>query len=403
MKEKIIYREEYMNKLRTYKDKQIIKVITGIRRSGKSTILNEFKKELIDSGVLEKNIISINFEDNDNRELLDFQKLHDYIIEKANKKFMNYIFLDEIQNVKEFQKCIDSLLLRDYLDIYITGSNSYMLSGELATYLTGRYIQIHVLPLSFKEYLSYYGEDNELKKYNEYSMYGGFPYLINLENSKEKLDYLDSIYNTVIVKDVINRKKVNDIMMLESICRFLFDSIGSNISTKKISDTLASNGRKNSVHTVEEYVNSLLESYILYKVNRFDIKGKQLLKTQEKYYLSDLGLRTYLLGRNNNKDLGHILENIIFLELKRKGYRVYIGKNDDTEVDFVVETEDEYIYIQVALSVREEQTLQRELKSLETISNHYKKYIITLDYDTNNYNGIKQISAIDFLLGRIEL
>ena len=403
MKEKIIYREEYMNKIRTYKDKQIIKVITGIRRSGKSTILNEFKKELIDSGVLEKNIISINFEDNDNRELLDFQKLHDYIIEKADKKFMNYVFLDEIQNVKEFQKCIDSLLLRDYLDIYITGSNSYMLSGELATYLTGRYIQIHVLPLSFKEYLSYYGEENELKKYNEYSMYGGFPYLINLENSKEKLDYLDSIYNTVIVKDVINRKKVNDIMMLESICRFLFDSIGSNISTKKISDTLASNGRKNSVHTIEEYVNSLLESYVLYRVNRFDIKGKQLLKTQEKYYLSDLGLRAYLLGRNNNKDLGHILENIIFLELKRKGYRVYIGKNEDTEVDFVVETEDEYIYIQVALSVREEQTLQRELKSLESISNHYKKYLITLDYDTNNYNGIKQISAIDFLLGRIEL
>lgn len=403
MKEKIIYREEYMNEIRTYKDKQIIKVITGIRRSGKSTILNEFKKELIDSGVLEKNIISINFEDNDNRELLDFQKLHDYIIEKADKKFMNYVFLDEIQNVKEFQKSIDSLLLRDYLDIYITGSNSYMLSGELATYLTGRYIQIHVLPLSFKEYLSYYGEENELKKYNEYSMYGGFPYLINLENSKEKLDYLDSIYNTVIVKDVINRKKVNDIMMLESICRFLFDSIGSNISTKKISDTLASNGRKNSVHTIEEYVNSLLESYVLYRVNRFDIKGKQLLKTQEKYYLSDLGLRAYLLGRNNNKDLGHILENIIFLELKRKGYRVYIGKNEDTEVDFVVETEDEYIYIQVALSVREEQTLQRELKSLESISNHYKKYLITLDYDTNNYNGIKQISAIDFLLGRIEL
>ena len=403
MKKNFIYREEYMNKLNSYKDKQIIKVITGIRRSGKSTILNEFKKELIDNGVLEKNIISINFEDNDNRKLLDFQKLHDYIIEKADKKSMNYVFLDEIQNVNEFQKCIDSLLLRDYLDIYITGSNSYMLSGELATYLTGRYIQIHILPLSFKKYLSYYGEDNELRKYNEYSMYGGFPYLINLENPKEKLEYLDSIYNTVIVKDVINRKKVNDIMILESICRFLFDSIGSNISTKKISDTLASNGRKNSVHTVEEYVNSLLESYVLYKVNRFDIKGKQLLKTQEKYYLSDLGLRTYLLGRNNNRDLEHILENIIFLELKRKGYRVYIGKNDDKEVDFVVETEDEYIYIQVALSVREELTLQRELKSLESISNHYKKYIITLDYDTNNYNGIKQISAIDFLLGRIEL
>ena len=403
MKKNLIYREEYINKLNLYKDKQITKVITGIRRSGKSTILNEFKKELIDKGVLEKNIISINFEDNDNRELLDFQKLHNYIIEKADKNSMNYVFLDEIQNVNEFQKCINSLLLRDYLDIYITGSNSYMLSGELATYLTGRYIQIHVLPLSFKEYLSYYGKEDELKKYNEYSMYGGFPYLINLENPNEKLEYLESIYNTVIVKDVINRKKVNDIMIFESICRFLFDSIGSSISTKKISDTLASNGRKNSVHTIEEYVNSLLESYILYKVNRFDIKRKQLLKTQEKYYLSDLGLRTYLLGRNNNRDLGHILENIIFLELKRKGYRIYIGKNDDTEVDFVVETGDEYIYIQVALSVREEQTLQRELKSLETIPNHYKKYIITLDYDTNNYNGIKQISAIDFLLGRSEL
>lgn len=403
MNNKIIYREEYMKKLKAYKDKKIIKVLTGIRRAGKSTILKEFKKELINDGILEKNIISINFEDNDNKDLLDFQKLHDYVIKKSDKNCMNYIFLDEIQNVENFQKCIDSLFLRDYLDIYITGSNSYILSGELATYLTGRYVQIHILPLSFKEYLSYYGESDELKKYNEYSIYGGFPYLINLDNSSEKLDYLDSIYNTVIIKDVINRKKVNDVMMLESVCRFLFDNIGSSVSTKKISDTLASGGRKNSVHTIEEYVNSLLESYILYKVNRFDIRGKQLLRTQEKYYLSDLGLRTYLLGKNNNRDLGHILENIIFLELKRKGYRIYIGKNDVNEVDFVVETENEYIYIQVALSVRDEQTLQRELKPLETIPDHYKKYIITLDYDTNNYNGIKQISAMDFLLGRVEL
>lgn len=403
MKDKVIYREQYINKLNSYKDKRIIKVLTGIRRSGKSTILNQFKKELIESGVLEKNIVSINFEDNSNNELLDAQKLHDYIIDKTDKKNMNYIFLDEIQNVYGFQKCIDSLFLREYLDIYITGSNSYMLSGELATYLTGRYIQIHVLPLSFKEYLSYYGEGDELKKYNEYSIYGGFPYLTNLENSNEKIEYLDTIYSTVILKDVINRKKVNDVMILESICRFLFDNIGSSVSTKKISDTLASNGRKNSVHTIEEYLSSLLESYIMYKVNRFDIKGKQLLKTQEKYYLSDLGLRTYLLGKNRNRDLGHILENVIFLELKRKGYRIYIGKNDVNEVDFVVETEDDYIYIQVALSVRDEETLKRELRPLETISDHYKKYLITLDYDTNNFNGIKQISAIDFLLGRIQL
>ncbi|MBE6140009.1 MAG: ATP-binding protein [Firmicutes bacterium] len=398
-----IYREQYLNKLISLKDKKIIKVLTGIRRAGKSTILQEFKDYLLKNGVDKKNIIFINLDDKNYRHLLDSDELHDYILANVDLNKKNYIFLDEIQNVKEFEKCIDSLFLRDNLDIYITGSNSYMLSGELATYLTGRYIQIHVLPLSFKEYLSYYGESDELKKYNDYITYGGFPYLINLDNNKDKLEYLDSIYNTVIMKDVINRKKVNDPIMLESICRFLFDSIGSSISTKKISDTLASNGRKNSVHTVEEYLNSLLESYILYKVNRYDIKGKELLKTQEKYYLSDIGLRTYLLGNSFGKDLGHIFENIIFLELKRRGYRIYIGKDNENEVDFVCETENEIIYIQVSLSVREETTLKRELKPLEMIQDHYKKYLITLDYDTNNYNGIKQISALDFLLDRINL
>lgn len=398
-----IYREQYIDKLKNLKDKQIIKVITGIRRAGKSTILKEFKDYLISTGVSEKNIVSINFDDASNSYLLDEKKLHDYVLENTDKNCKNYIFLDEIQNVYGFEKCIDSLFLREYLDIYITGSNSYMLSGELATYLTGRYIQIHVLPLSFKEYLSYYGESDELKKYNDYVIYGGFPYLIHLDNAQEKLDYLDSIYNTVIMKDVISRKKINDPLILESVCRFLFDNIGSNVSTKKISDTLASNGRKNSVHTIEEYLNALLESYILYKVNRYDIKGKQLLKTQEKYYLSDLGLRTYLLGKSYNRDLGHLLENIIFLELKRRGYRIYIGKNDNTEVDFVVETEDDFIYIQVALSVRDDDTLRRELRPLEMINDHFKKYLITLDYDTNNYNGIKQICALDFLTGRVNL
>lgn len=397
---KTIYRKEYLEKLEALKDKKIIKVLTGIRRCGKSTILDEFRKTLISNGIQEKNIISINFEDNSYNNLLDADKLHEYIIENTDKTKKNYVFLDEIQNVKNFEKCVDSLFLRDYLDLYITGSNSYMLSGELATFLTGRYIQIHVLPLSFKEYLSYYGETDELRKYNDYTMYGGFPYLINLEKPSEKIDYLDSIYNTVIMKDVITRKKINDPLILESMCRFLFDNIGSNVSTKKISDTLASQGRKNSVHTIEEYLNALVESYILYKVNRYDIKGKQLLRTQEKYYLSDLGLKTYLLGKSYNKDLGHTLENIIFLELKRRGYRIYTGKNDINEVDFVVETDDDLIYIQVALSVRNEETLERELKPLQNISDHFRKYIITLDYDTNNYNGIKQISAIDFLLGR---
>lgn len=403
MKNNTIYRKQYMDKLISLKDKNIIKVLTGIRRCGKSTILNQFKNYLIENGVKNKNIISINFEDNNNNNLLDGEILHKYIMEHTDSNTKNYIFLDEIQNVVGFEKCIDSLLLREYLDIYITGSNSHMLSSELATFLTGRYIQIHVLPLSFQEYLSYYGETDELKKYNDYITYGGFPYLINLEGNNEKLEYLDSVYNTVLVKDVVSRKKINDILILESLCRFLFDNIGSYISTKKISDTLASYGRKNSVHTIEEYLNALVESYILYKVNRYDIKGKQLLKTQEKYYLSDIGLRTYLLGKSFDKNLGHILENIIFLELKRRGYKIYIGKNDLTEVDFVVETNDELVYIQVALSVRDEGTLERELRPLESINDHFRKYIITLDYDTNIYNGIKQISAMDFLTGRVDI
>lgn len=403
MKNNIIYRKQYMDKLISLKDKNITKVLTGIRRCGKSTILNQFKNYLIENGIKNENIISINFEDNNNNNLLDGEILHKYIMEHTDSNTKNYIFLDEIQNVVGFEKCIDSLLLREYLDIYITGSNSYMLSSELATFLTGRYIQIHVLPLSFQEYLSYYGETDELKKYNDYITYGGFPYLINIDNNNEKLEYLDSVYNTVLVKDVVSRKKINDILILESLCRFLFDNIGSYISTKKISDTLASYGRKNSVHTIEEYLNALVESYILYKVNRYDIKGKQLLKTQEKYYLSDIGLRTYLLGKSFDKNLGHILENIIFLELKRRGYKIYIGKNDLTEVDFVVETNDELVYIQVALSVRDEDTLERELRPLESINDHFRKYIITLDYDTNIYNGIKQISAMDFLTGRVDI
>ena len=388
-----------MNKLNSYKDKKIIKVLTGIRRSGKSTILNEFKKELIDSGVLEKNIISINFEDNDNKELLDYQKLHDYIIKNTDKKCMNYIFLDEIQNVNEFQKCIDSLFLREYLDIYITGSNSYMLSGELATYLTGRYIQIHVLPLSFKEYISYYGQGDELKKYNEYSMYGGFPYLINLENPNEKLEYLDSIYSTVIIKDIINRKKVNDIMILESICRFLFDNIGSNVSTKKISDTLTSKGMSTSNHTVEKYITAIIESFLIYKAERFDVKGKNLLARDYKYYVVDQGLRSYLLGKKADSDMGHILENIVYLELLRRGYRVYVGKVDDLEVDFVAESRDGLKYFQVALTVRDEKVLQRELRSLQKTGDHYPKYLLTLDMDLeSDYDGITKINVVDWLL-----
>lgn len=359
-----------------------------------------YKSYLIDMGVSKNRIISINFEDNNNKHLLNSDILHEYIVNKLDKNSMNYIFLDEIQMVPEFEKCINSLFLKDNVDIYITGSNSYMLSGELATYLTGRYIEIHVLPLSFKEYISYYGESDLLIKYSKYIENGGFPFLINLDDDKELIyNYLDSIYTTVLMKDIISRKHINDVMMLDSVIRFVFDNIGSIVSTKKISDSLASMGRKNSINTIESYLSALTESYILYRVNRYDIKGKQYLKTLEKYYLSDIGLRNYLLGNKSNTDMGHILENIIFLELKRRGYEIYIGKSDMEKIDFVVSNKDGLRYIQVALSVQDENTLKRELLPLETIKDYFPKVIITMDFNPVIYhNGIKQINALDFLL-----
>lgn len=396
----MIERSIYLEKLKKLKDKQIIKVITGIRRCGKSTILKIYKSYLINTNVNEDRIISINFEDNSNKHLLNPDVLHEFIVSKLDKQKMNYIFLDEIQMVDEFEKCVNSLFLRENVDIYITGSNSYMLSGELATYLTGRYMEIHILPLSFKEYISYYGDSDLLIKYSKYLENGGFPYIINLNDDKELIyNYLDSIYTTVLMKDIINRKRINDVMILDSVVRFLFDNVGCIVSTKKISDSLISMGRKNSINTIESYISTLTESYILYRVNRYDIKGKQYLKTLEKYYLSDIGLRNYLLGNKANTDMGYVLENIIFLELKRRGYEIYIGKTDTEEVDFVISNQDGLKYIQVALTVQDENTLKRELRPFESIKDHFPKILITMDFNPIIYhNGIKQVNALDFLL-----
>ena len=332
----------------------------------------------------------------------DWKELYIYIEDKLLPDKMNYVFLDEIQVISNFEKTVDGLFIKKNVDLYITGSNSYMLSGELATYLTGRYMQVHMLPLSFKEYLNYYGADNELKRYDTYIQNGGFPYLLNLNEDKELIrNYLDGIYNTVLMKDVISRNNIKDAMMLESIIKFIFDNIGQLVSTNKISNTLNSNRRKNSVNTVESYLSNLIDSYIIYKISRYDIKGKDYLKTGDKYYVCDLGLRNYLLG--GVRDYGSILENIIFLELKRRDYEIYIGKYDEEEVDFVIKNNDGIKYIQVALSVRNEDTLKRELSPLKNIKDNYPKYLITLDYDTNDFDGIKQISAIDFLTGRTDL
>lgn len=398
----MINRTEYMNFLVKLKDKKIIKVVTGIRRCGKSTLFDLYKKYLLSNGVLENQIISINFEDPNSINFGDWRELFNNIQNNLISDKMNYIFLDEIQIVEQFEKVVDGLFIKDNVDIYITGSNSYMLSGELATYLTGRYMQIHMLPLSFVEYLDYYGFEDVDKKYNSYINNGGFPYLINLNNDEELIrNYLSGVYNTVILKDVIYRNNIKDTMILDSVIKFVFSNIGQLVSTNKIANTLVSNNRNCSVNTVESYLSYLVDSYILYRITRYDIKGKEYLKTGDKYYVCDLGLRKYLLG--SVKDFGSILENVIFLELKRRNYDIYIGKYDDSEVDFVVKNNDGIKYIQVALSVRDENTLARELAPLKSINDNYPKYIISLDPESVDHEGIKQISAIDFLTGGIEI
>ena len=400
--EKLIERKEYLDFLIKLKDKNIIKVVTGIRRCGKSTLFELYKKYLFENGVKDEQIISLNFENPSDMKFSDWKDLYNYVNDKIDSKKMYYVFLDEVQILEHFEKAVDGLFLNKNIDLYVTGSNSYMLSGELATYLTGRYMQIHMLPLSFSEFLEYYGKENELKKYNTYIENGGFPYLLNLDNNNDLIrNYLDGIYNTILLKDVVSRNNVKDTLILESIVKFLFDNIGQIVSTNKISATLNSNNRKNSVNTIESYLSYLLDSYLIYKVSRYDIKGKEYLKTGDKYYVCDLGLRNYLLG--SVKDYGSILENIIFLELKRRNYNIYIGKCGDGEVDFVVKKNDGIKYIQVALSVRDENTLNRELNSLKNINDNYPKYIITLDPEEVDHEGIKQINAIDFLTGRVDL
>ena len=400
--EKLIERKEYLDFLIKLKDKNIIKVVTGIKRCGKSTLFELYKKYLFENGVKDEQIISLNFENPSDMKFSDWKDLYNYVNDKIDSKKMYYVFLDEVQILEHFEKAVAGLFLNKNIDLYVTGSDSYMLSGELATYLTGRYMQIHMLPLSFSEFLEYYGKENELKKYNTYIENGGFPYLLNLDNNNDLIrNYLDGIYNTILLKDVVSRNNVKDTLILESIVKFLFDNIGQIVSTNKISATLNSNNRKNSVNTIESYLSYLLDSYLIYKVSRYDIKGKEYLKTGDKYYVCDLGLRNYLLG--GIKDLGSILENVIFLELKRKGYQIYIGKYDDLEVDFVLKNNDGIKYVQVALSVRDEKTLARELNVLKKIKDNYPKYLITLDYDKVDHEGIRHIPALEFLTGEIEL
>lgn len=395
----MIERAEYLEKLKKWKDKDLIKVITGIRRCGKSTIFDLFIDYLKSCGINDEHIISVNLESPEYK-FNDYMELYNYVNEKITDNDYYYVFLDEVQNVFEFQKAVDGLYIKKNVDVYITGSNAYLLSGELATLLSGRYIEIKVLPLSFKEYKDYLNVEGDEKLYLKYVNNSSFPYALKLDSEDEIDAYLDSIYNTIIVKDIVTRKKIADTSMLKSVTEFLFSSIGSAMSVKKIADTMTSKGRSISVHTVDSYLESLTESFIFNKVSRYDIKGKQYLETNEKYYATDVTMRYALLGRKN-LDVGHILENVVYLELIRRGYKVYIGKVDDNEVDFVVENKDGRTYFQVAYTTRDENTLLRELTPLQKINDHYPKYILTMDLDPKtDYDGIVKMNVLDWLLDK---
>ena len=397
---KLIDRTEYLEELKRWKDKDVIKVVTGIRRCGKSTLFEIFINYLKSIGIKDEEIIYINLEDA-KYDFTDYKDLYNYINDQieVNKKY--YIFLDEVQNVKDFQKAVDSLYIKDNVDVYITGSNAYLLSGELVTLLSGRYIEIKMLPLSFKEYVTAFDDKDYYHLFLNYMKNGGMPGNIEvLKSNPNDIDkYLDGIFSTIVYKDIMVRNNITDKMLLENILKLIFASIGSPISTKKISDTLSSKGMLTSNHTVENYITAFIESFLIYKAERFDVKGKNLLVRDYKYYAVDTGLRSYLLGKKADSDMGHILENIVYLELLRRGYKVYVGKVDELEVDFVAENRDGLKYYQVALSLRDEKVLERELKSLQKTKDHYPKVLLTLDMDLEaDYDGITKINVIDWLL-----
>ena len=396
----IIKRERYIERLKSLRDKKIIKVITGVRRCGKSTLMALFQQELMQSGVKKRQIININFEDYDFLELRNAKVLFEYISHHLSKENRNYVFLDEIQHVENYADVVDALLLKDNIDLYITGSNAYLLSSEIATLLSGRYVEIQLLPLSFKEYVFATGDTNNLeRKYADYIKFSSFPYAMAFERDWQLTDdYLKGIYSTIVLKDVVQRNRISDAVMLENVIAFLADNIGNTLSVKKIADTLTSSGRKADVKTIEKYLYALCQSFILYPAKRYNIKGRQLLKTMEKYYLVDVALRNTLLG-SKNTDFGRVLENVVYLELLRRNHHVYVGKTDALEVDFVTANMQEVAYYQVAATVLDKITLERELKPLRAIKDNYPKTILTLDtMPVVFHNGIKQQNVLDWLL-----
>ncbi|MCL2367300.1 MAG: ATP-binding protein [Oscillospiraceae bacterium] len=398
---KIIKRKEYLDWLVRWKEQQIIKVVSGVRRCGKSTMFEIYRDYLIQNGVEIAQIIAINFEDIDYEHLTHYRTLYDYIKSLLIPDKMNYIFLDEIQHVEAFEKAVDSLFLKKNCDVYITGSNAYFLSGEFATLISGRYVELKMLPLSFKEFCSGFDKGaSKTELLTNYIRIGSFPYTLKFaQHEREAKEYLRDLYNTVLLKDIVKRLKISDVTSLENVAKFIFHNIGSIVSPTKISNTMKSAGKGVDQKTVDKYIKGLCDSLIIYEATRYNIKGKGFLSTQNKYYCVDMALRN-LLVRGKDSDIGHILENIVFLELKRRGYDVYVGQFNGAEVDFVAMSSDSTIYYQVAATTLDESVLKRELASLRKIADNYPKYLLTLDemFGTADYDGIQKVNLVDWLL-----
>ena len=406
----MIERKNYLEKLIAWKDEKVIKVVTGIRRCGKSTLLDLYKEYLKKNGVEDGQIVAVNFEDLDNEALQDYKALYAYLSDRLCSGKMTYIFLDEIQKVEGFEKVVDSLYIKENVDVYMTGSNSWLLSGELATLLSGRYIELKMLPFSFAEFYKSQGGGDADRLFADYMANGSFPYIATMDRTKEKTDmYLEGIYNTVIVKDIEerqnrkekdpNKRKVSDISLLKNISKFLASSIGSPVSVKRIADYITSSGRKVSQNTIDDYIEALVQAYVFYQAERYDVEGKQLLKQNGKFYIVDLGLRRYLLPKREY-DLGYSLENVIYLEFLRRGYELNVGKMGQAEVDFVAKKDNVISYYQVTASLTEQTTFEREIGPLKKINDNYPKKILTLDrFTLGNYEGIEVLNAVDWLLG----
>jgi predicted AAA+ superfamily ATPase len=402
---KTIVRKRYLDKLSVLKDKNFIKVATGVRRCGKSTLMIQFQ-DLLRNENANVSILAINMDMPDFRFLAEknWKEIYDYILENLNPKETNYVFIDEVQNVPEFEKLLEGLYVHPNIDLYVTGSNAFLLSSELATLLTGRAFEINVLPFSFSEYLEFTEKHtNPDRAFAEYIQTGGFPEAVRLsaEGNFFATEYLQTVFRNIYENDISIRYTIYGEESYQEVVNFLIDSVGSTISAGNIAKVLTANKKKIDNKTVSKYIDTLVESYLFYKVNRYDVKGKQHLATQEKYYLVDLGFRNAILGKELASDAGHLLENIVYLELIRRNYQVWIGKVNNLEVDFIVRNNDGFTqYIQVSQTVQDKVTLERELSPLNTIPDHFEKLLITMDYDTGTYNGIKKINAIDWLLNK---